>query len=274
MSDQAQDVVALAAVGGQRIDHELLEAVAEHVRRRARGRPAGGDRRRGAADRRERYVFRHALLREVVHEDLLPGQHARLHARFAAVLEAARAGRPGGRRRWRSRTTTAPRTRLPRRSAGRSRRRRSRAAAFHESLKMYERALELWDQVERAGGDRRAPRDGVGEGGAGRLGRRGERACAGARQRGAGGAPRRIPSADLARRLMVKSRRARRADASRRRGGGSRRSRGDAAGHRPQGEGARAEPALDGPDADRASTAGPSRSRVRWIECRGRGRAR
>ena len=34
------------------------------------------------------YSFRHALLREVVHDDLLPGQHARLHARFAALLEA------------------------------------------------------------------------------------------------------------------------------------------------------------------------------------------
>ena len=29
----------------------------------------------------------HALLREVVHDDLLPGQHARLHARFAKILE-------------------------------------------------------------------------------------------------------------------------------------------------------------------------------------------
>ena len=39
------------------------------------------------------YVFRHALLREVIHDDLLPGQHARLHARFAAHAGgAARAG--------------------------------------------------------------------------------------------------------------------------------------------------------------------------------------
>ena len=33
------------------------------------------------------YTFRHALLREVIHDDLLPGQHARLHARFAMILE-------------------------------------------------------------------------------------------------------------------------------------------------------------------------------------------
>ena len=33
------------------------------------------------------YSFRHALLQEAVYDDLLPGQHARLHARFAAILE-------------------------------------------------------------------------------------------------------------------------------------------------------------------------------------------
>ena len=33
------------------------------------------------------YVFRHALLREVAHEDMLPGRHTRLHARLAALLE-------------------------------------------------------------------------------------------------------------------------------------------------------------------------------------------
>ena len=34
------------------------------------------------------YAFRHALVREAVHDDLLPGEHARLHARYAAAIEA------------------------------------------------------------------------------------------------------------------------------------------------------------------------------------------
>ena len=34
------------------------------------------------------YEFRHALVREAVHDDLLPGEHARLHARYAAAIEA------------------------------------------------------------------------------------------------------------------------------------------------------------------------------------------
>lgn len=39
------------------------------------------------ADSRGRYQFRHALLREVVHDDLLPGEHAELHQALARALE-------------------------------------------------------------------------------------------------------------------------------------------------------------------------------------------
>ena len=43
------------------------------------------------------YAFRHALIREAVHDDLLPGEHTRLHTRFAEALEATpRWSRPGG----------------------------------------------------------------------------------------------------------------------------------------------------------------------------------
>ncbi|HEX3736965.1 MAG TPA: AAA family ATPase, partial [Solirubrobacterales bacterium] len=37
--------------------------------------------------RDDRYVFRHALLREVIYDDLLPGERAELHLRLARVLE-------------------------------------------------------------------------------------------------------------------------------------------------------------------------------------------
>jgi ATP/maltotriose-dependent transcriptional regulator MalT len=40
-----------------------------------------------AADDRGRYQFRHALLREVVHDDLLPGEHSELHLALARALE-------------------------------------------------------------------------------------------------------------------------------------------------------------------------------------------
>ncbi|MCB8043881.1 hypothetical protein JM654_05400 [Microbacterium oxydans] len=38
------------------------------------------------------YRFRHALLREAVHDDLLPGERARLHRAYAEALEAQCAG--------------------------------------------------------------------------------------------------------------------------------------------------------------------------------------
>jgi predicted ATPase/DNA-binding CsgD family transcriptional regulator len=148
MSDQAQEVVALASVGGQRIAHELLEAVAELPDAQLE---AGLREAIDAAVLRtdeDAYVFRHALLREVVHEDLLPGQHARLHARYAAVLE----GRPGLvgpeiaaleiAHHYNAAHVSDKAFRWSIEAAG------SRAAAYHEAMKMYERALELWDQVE------------------------------------------------------------------------------------------------------------------------------
>ncbi|WP_164234167.1 helix-turn-helix transcriptional regulator [Microbacterium hydrocarbonoxydans] len=42
------------------------------------------------------YRFRHALLREAVHDDLLPGERARLHRAYAEVLEAECAGSDTG----------------------------------------------------------------------------------------------------------------------------------------------------------------------------------
>jgi ATP/maltotriose-dependent transcriptional regulator MalT len=42
--------------------------------------------------RDDRYGFRHALLREVIYDDLLPGERAELHLRLARVLEAGLGG--------------------------------------------------------------------------------------------------------------------------------------------------------------------------------------
>ena len=205
MTEQAQDVVALASVGGQRIDHELLEAVADLPPSQLE---AGL---REAVDTAvlrtddDGYVFRHALLREVVHEDLLPGQHARLHARFATVLEArpelvrpeavaleiahhySAAHQTDKAFRWSVTAAT------------------SRSAAYPEALKMYERALELWDSVDDpvaiAG-----PRATVLETAASTAwdAAENERALALVNQALEETPP--DPSVDLARRLMVKSR--------------------------------------------------------------------
>ena len=148
LSDEAQRVVEFAAVAGNRVDHQLLEAAASGT---------GVDLDLGLREAIDTFVltadetgysFRHALLREVVHDDLMPGQHARLHARFAAIMEARPELVGAGTaaleiaHHWSAAHETNKAFRWSITAA------RSGSAAYHETLKMYERALELWDQVE------------------------------------------------------------------------------------------------------------------------------
>ncbi|WP_449657212.1 ATP-binding protein [Streptomyces hazeniae] len=90
LPEEAQQVVQVAAQGGSAVEHALLAAV--------RGLPA--DELRGAlravvganvlipTDDGDGYRFRHALLREAVSEDLLPGEGAGLSRQYARALEA------------------------------------------------------------------------------------------------------------------------------------------------------------------------------------------
>jgi predicted ATPase len=86
LSDDARQVVRVAAVGGRRVTHEMLEAVADLPAARL------DDALRDAIDAHvlqltssgHGYVFRHALLADGVYDDLLPGVGVRLHAAYAA----------------------------------------------------------------------------------------------------------------------------------------------------------------------------------------------
>ncbi|MBD0422829.1 AAA family ATPase [Streptomyces sp. TRM S81-3] len=87
LSDTAQQVLRTAAVAGRRVGHDLLRdavglpdaeldaALREAVERQLLV-PGEGD----------TYSFRHALAREAVYTDLLPGERARLHGAFARLL--------------------------------------------------------------------------------------------------------------------------------------------------------------------------------------------
>jgi DNA-binding CsgD family transcriptional regulator/tetratricopeptide (TPR) repeat protein len=80
----------LAAVSGMPVDeleHALREAVTHHVLVAAGAAPG--------LDQEDAYVFRHALLREAIYHELLPGERSRLHAAYAALLAAAGGGAPG-----------------------------------------------------------------------------------------------------------------------------------------------------------------------------------
>ncbi|SEE95522.1 regulatory protein, luxR family [Streptomyces sp. 3213] len=87
LSDTAQQVLRTAAVAGRRVEYDLLrdavqfpEDELESALREAVERqllvPGHGD----------TYSFRHALAREAVYADLLPGERSRLHGSFARLL--------------------------------------------------------------------------------------------------------------------------------------------------------------------------------------------
>jgi DNA-binding CsgD family transcriptional regulator/tetratricopeptide (TPR) repeat protein len=157
LPDHAQQVLGVAAVAGRQVSHRLLATVADLddrelaealrvvVAHRLLVTRPGGD----------GYQFRHALLREVVDADLLPGDRARLHAEYARALtnrpelaDAApavaaaelaihwdAAGEPG--------QALAARIQAGLAAEG--------AHAVAEAARHFQRALVLWDRVPDRG---------------------------------------------------------------------------------------------------------------------------
>jgi DNA-binding CsgD family transcriptional regulator len=88
LDPRAQAVVRIAAAGGRDVHHELLAAAA------GLPEPDLSDTLRDAVRQHvlvamgDGYAFRHALFGEAAYGELLPGERARLHAAFAAALEA------------------------------------------------------------------------------------------------------------------------------------------------------------------------------------------
>ncbi|MBB5785910.1 helix-turn-helix transcriptional regulator [Jiangella mangrovi] len=153
LSDESQRLVRLLAVGRDSVGHDLLAAVAavdpDALDRTLREAVSANVLRVDG----DGYAFRHALVHEAVHLDLLPGEHARLHALYAGTLERQlRAGAAG-----RSLTAEAAHhwfcahehAKSFTASLGAAAEARS-LSAYDEAQHNYERALELWDQVPDA----------------------------------------------------------------------------------------------------------------------------
>jgi DNA-binding CsgD family transcriptional regulator/tetratricopeptide (TPR) repeat protein len=154
MSDEAQEVLRAAATAGRHVSHRLIatvcdlperalltalrECVVQHLLAVSLGEDA--------------YAFRHALAREAVYEDLLPGERIRLHTAIARALngDASLAGsqshsvatelahhwhEAGNRERALAASVTAGRDAAV-------------VWAFVESESQYSRALALWQHVE------------------------------------------------------------------------------------------------------------------------------
>ena len=98
------------------------------------------------------YSFRHALIQEAVHADLLPGEHAAVHTRFARAIDADPALVPQGRadiekaHHWYSAHNTTGALAGSWRASVEA----SNTVAHAERLMLLDRVLELWEQVPDA----------------------------------------------------------------------------------------------------------------------------
>lgn len=153
LSDAAQRVLRMAAVGGTEFGHELLSRVAgideADLESALRAVVAA---QLIAFDADGGYEFRHALVREAVHDDLLPGEHARLHARYAEAVEAephlvAMGRAPAEIAHHWYQAHDYPKALV---AAHRAAQAAGRRYAYAEQARLLERVLELWEQVPEA----------------------------------------------------------------------------------------------------------------------------
>jgi ATP/maltotriose-dependent transcriptional regulator MalT len=149
LSEPAQELLRLVAVA-ERLDHPLLENASGLDRRALR------DALREAVDRNllvaqadGMYRFRHALLREVIVDDLLPGERSDLHLALARVLELRVEEAPDAQvvAAVAHHFAAAGDSSAALRSAVRAATAAERVHAHEETVMLLEHALELWDRV-------------------------------------------------------------------------------------------------------------------------------
>ncbi len=97
LPDDTTDLLRVASAGGIWVGHALVAEVSglgeEDLARALRPAVAANVL---VADA-DGYQFRHALIQEVMHDDLLPGEHSRLHARYAEAIQRRPSLVPAGR---------------------------------------------------------------------------------------------------------------------------------------------------------------------------------
>jgi DNA-binding CsgD family transcriptional regulator len=155
LPEETQDVVRIASAAGDRSGHALLAAVTglDGAALASALRPAVAANVLLADS--DGYLFRHALIREAVHDELLPGERSALHSRFAEVIGADPAlVEPGSPVRaameqahhWHAAHDNT-RALI---SAWQAAEEADRSLAYAEQLAMLSRVLELWQQVPDA----------------------------------------------------------------------------------------------------------------------------
>jgi len=154
LSDDAQEVVRVLSAGGQFLDDEVLAEVSGLERRALREALREALASQIVVLDGDRYTLRHALLREAVHDDLLPGERAELHLALARALEAraAAAGRPSAQRAAAiaHHYLAAGDQPAALAAAVRAGIAAMDVQAYGEGAALFERALELWERVPDA----------------------------------------------------------------------------------------------------------------------------
>ncbi|MEV7378913.1 helix-turn-helix transcriptional regulator [Streptomyces lydicus] len=151
LPEDAQRVVRTASEGGSTVEHELLSAVCGMPEDDliAALRAAVGSNTLVPTQDGTGYRFRHALVREAVVDDLLPGERTRLNRRYAQALEAdpslVRSDVCAARLAsyWYKAHDAAKALPAVLAASVQARRRH----AYAEQLRLLDRALELWDDA-------------------------------------------------------------------------------------------------------------------------------
>jgi DNA-binding CsgD family transcriptional regulator len=152
LPEETTDLLRVASAGGTRVGYALLAEVSglsdEDLSRVLRPAVAANVLLADA----DGYQFRHALIQEVMHDDLLPGEHGRLHARYAEAIQLRPSLVPAGRaaislaHHWHA----AHDVTWALISAWQAASEAGHALAYSEQLSMLSRVLELWDNVPDA----------------------------------------------------------------------------------------------------------------------------
>lgn len=150
LSDRAQRIVRLLAAGGVRVEHDLLalvtDATGDEIDDAAREAVASSvlvvD---GTA-----YAFRHALVREAIHEQLLPGERVRYHTRYAQALDSRQGSSMPNASAISYHWMAAHSTTNAFSAAIAAMVQARQSYAFSTAARMGERSIELWEQVPDA----------------------------------------------------------------------------------------------------------------------------
>lgn len=153
LSEATQHVVRVASVSGRRVPHPDVLAVAELPESELEEALREAVQHHVLVAQRDKsmdfYAFRHALLREAVYSDLLPGERVRLHAAYARHLASSQGprGAAGALAHHSLESHQLPQALSASIMAGRE---ANEAGAPAEALEHFEAALKLWDAVSPA----------------------------------------------------------------------------------------------------------------------------